>query len=263
MSEENGMKRPLMAPRRANINGKLQNPVPIMKKNAHRRRYCCCCCCWWQYCEPFCYGLAALTILIVIIFLAALILTLFPIPLQKLKIWLKKDNQQHLTNTLNDQFIQTQKFNEPNAYGIDGKEFVPCTQITVHKVWTKIFPRLNSESPVRKADLNGDGIKDIIFGYGIGKYFFKYHFLINTYIYVFVDDNIQYEGIELPKCKSARQDKEILCEGGVIALNGLNGDLIWQRWTAANIFSIICTVDIDKDGFMDCIAAGRGGVRIT
>jgi hypothetical protein len=50
-AEEKGQKRPLMAPRRK------QNKIdktPIMKK----RKKC------WRCCEPFCYGLAAVTVII-------------------------------------------------------------------------------------------------------------------------------------------------------------------------------------------------------
>lgn len=48
-SDEKGLKRPLMAPRRH----KKPN-IPIMRK----RTKC------WRCCEPFCYGLAAVTILL-------------------------------------------------------------------------------------------------------------------------------------------------------------------------------------------------------
>ncbi|EDW38552.1 GL11954 [Drosophila persimilis] len=76
-----------------------------------------------------------------------------------------------------------------------GSEFVPCTQISVQKRWTRSLARMNSESPLRAADLNGDGVQDVIFGYG-------------------VDDNIHYEGIPLPRCKSSQGEDEVPCEGG-------------------------------------------------
>ena len=77
---------------------------------------------------------------------------------------------------------------------------------------------------------------------------------------LFSDDNIQYEGYTLPKCKSPQMGEEVPCEGGVIALNGATGELLWQTWSVANVFSLLCTLDIDKDGFPDCVAAGRLGV---
>ncbi|XP_065355073.1 uncharacterized protein LOC135949436 [Calliphora vicina] len=224
MSEEKGLKRPLMAPRRKN--GKSQNSVPIMKK--HRR--CC-----WRCCEPFCYGLAALTIIIALISLIALILTMVPVSMQKIKLWLHHPQiSPSLPLALSD--------DGQKSYGDSmGSEFVPCTQISVQKLWSRTFPRMNSESPVRKADLNGDDVSDIIFGFG-------------------VDDNIQYEGYPLPKCKSPIQGDEVPCEGGVIAVNGVSGDLLWQTWSVANVFSLLCTVDINLDGYPDCVAAGRLGM---
>ncbi|XP_073837613.1 uncharacterized protein [Musca autumnalis] len=224
MSEEKGLKRPLMAPRRKN--GKTHSSSPIMKK--HRR--CC-----WRCCEPFCYGLAALTIVIALISLIALILTMVPVSMQKLKGWL---HHQRLPTTIPMGLHDDGQ----RSYGDSmGSEFVPCTQISVQKLWSRTFPRMNSESPVRKTDLNGDGVMDIVFGFG-------------------VDDNIQYEGYPLPKCKSPIQGDEVPCEGGVIAVSGVNGDLLWQTWSVANVFSLLCTTDINQDGYTDCVAAGRLGM---
>lgn len=52
------------------------------------------------------------------------------------------------------------------------------------------------------------------------------------------------------------------CEGGIIALDGSSGDTLWQRWTAFNVFSIYCSQDLNNDSINDCIASGRGGVKI-
>uniref|UniRef100_A0A1B0BPK9 FAM234A/B beta-propeller domain-containing protein n=1 Tax=Glossina palpalis gambiensis TaxID=67801 RepID=A0A1B0BPK9_9MUSC len=216
LNEEKGLKRPLMAPRHKN--GKSINSVPIMKK--HRR--CC-----WRCCEPFCYALAAITILTAIISLAALILTMVPISMQKFKYWFYHNNNPSIPLSLSDENMSA--------------EFVPCSQINVQKLWSKKFPRMNSESPVRKVDLNGDKISDIIFGFG-------------------VDDNIQYEGYVLPKCKSPLQGEEVPCEGGVIAVDGRNGELLWRSWSVANVFSLLCALDVNQDGYMDCVAAGRLGM---
>ncbi|XP_002072393.2 uncharacterized protein LOC6649569 [Drosophila willistoni] len=218
-SEEQGLKRPLMAPRRKHSSGSTDSG-PIMKQ--HKRRRCCRCC------EPFCYALAALTVLCALLSLAALMLTLFPLPLQRIKHWWRQDPQfGGITNV---------------AYGSSmGSEFVPCTQISVQKRWTRSLARMNSESPLRAADLNGDGIQDVIFGYG-------------------VDDNIHYEGIPLPRCKSAQQNDEVPCEGGVVALNGRDGSTLWQSWSVANVFSLHCNADVDGDGGTDCVAAGRLGM---
>ncbi len=93
-----------------------------------------------------------------IIFLAAILLTMFPVPLQKVKLWLRKDGQLQGPSELND-------------YAMFDGEIVPCTQISVQKTWSKAFSKLSSESPVRKCDVNQDGVEDIIIGYGIGVLF--------------------------------------------------------------------------------------------
>ncbi|XP_060646126.1 uncharacterized protein LOC132784493 isoform X1 [Drosophila nasuta] len=221
-SEEQGLKRPLMAPRRKHSSGSGSSSTPIMKQHKRRR----CCRCW----ESFCYVLAALTVLCALLSLAALMLTLFPSPIQNIHHWWNRGEQLGALATAQI------------SYGSSmGSEFVPCTQIRVQKLWTRSMPRMNSESPLRAADLNGDGIKDVIFGYG-------------------VDDNIHYEGIPLPRCKSAQQGDDVPCEGGVVALNGRDGSILWQSWSVANVFSLHCNADIDRDGGMDCLAAGRLGM---
>ncbi|KAH8273187.1 hypothetical protein KR018_011466 [Drosophila ironensis] len=228
-SEEQGLKRPLMAPRRKNSSGagsgSGSGSTPIMKQ--HRRRRCCRCC------EPFCYALAALTVLCALLSLAALMLTLFPLPIQRIRHWWRPDPAQ---------LAALSAGSDPLRYGSTlGGEFVPCTQISVQKRWTRSLARMNSESPLRAADLNGDGVRDVIFGYG-------------------VDDNIHYEGIPLPRCQSAQQGEEVPCEGGVVALDGRDGSILWQSWSVANVFSLHCSADVDGDGGTDCVAAGRLGM---
>ncbi|XP_044315081.1 uncharacterized protein LOC108040081 [Drosophila rhopaloa] len=228
-SEEQGLKRPLMAPRRKHSPGSGpgsgSGSTPIMKQ--HRRRRCCRCC------EPFCYALAALTVLCALLSLAALMLTLFPLPLQRIRHWWRPDPAQLVGISAGSSRI---------AYGSSqGSEFVPCTQISVQKRWSRSLARMNSESPLRAADLNGDGIRDVVFGYG-------------------VDDNIHYEGIPLPRCQSAQQGEEVPCEGGVVALDGVDGSILWQSWSVANVFSLHCSADVDGDGGTDCVAAGRLGM---
>lgn len=53
------------------------------------------------------------------------------------------------------------------------------------------------------------------------------------------------------------------CKGGVIALNGVNGDIIWKRWLTGNVFRIQCTADIDRDLINDCLVIGNGGMIAT
>lgn len=113
------------------------------------------------------------------------------------------------------------------------------------KQWSKAFSLLSTESPVSKFDINGDGVDEILFGYG-------------------VDDSIQYpleHQTGIPKCEleSNGYREMVYCQGGILALDGLSGNTIWQRWTPQIIFSLFCSTDLNKDGQIDCIISGRGG----
>lgn len=96
--------------------------------------------------------------LIGIIVLASVLLTMYPAPLQKLQKWMNKPSR-----------ASGQANNTSSGRGPFYGEEIPCTQITVRTVWSRAFARLNSESPLRKADINGDFIDDIIVGYGLGE----------------------------------------------------------------------------------------------
>uniref|UniRef100_A0A182K5W4 FAM234A/B beta-propeller domain-containing protein n=1 Tax=Anopheles christyi TaxID=43041 RepID=A0A182K5W4_9DIPT len=257
--EDRGAKRPLMAPRRSKYgkatsgNGSgagcggggasgVRSSSPILKK--YRRRKC------WKCCEPFCYGLAAVTVLIGLIVLAALLLTAFPQPLQKIKIWFHKESA-FSSAVIRDKFSSLMytadgsvSYGGPNT--LNGTlEMVPCTQITVQNVWTRVIARVNSESPLRKLDVNGDGVEDVVVGYGI--------------------DEMVDEGIRgyIPQCTSRKTGITDLCGGGLLALNGIDGQTLWQRWTSFTIFSLKCNIDINSDGGGDCVAAGRGGLILA
>lgn len=86
---------------------------------------------------------------------------MYPAPLQKLQRWINKAPRTGPGRASN---------NTSNARGEFYGEEVPCTQITVRTVWSRAFARLNSESPLRKVDINGDHIDDIIVGYGLGEH---------------------------------------------------------------------------------------------
>lgn len=116
----------------------------------------------------------------VLIFLAALILTLFPVPLQKVKVWLRKDLSTLQNSTKNP--FSSLFYGSIVSAGSE-LELVPCTQINIHKVWSKVIGKLSTEIPVRKADLNGDNIEDIIIGFAIGRLeFFTFYKAKCTYM---------------------------------------------------------------------------------
>lgn len=91
---------------------------------------------------------------------------MFPVPLQKVKVWLRKDLTTFQNSTKNS--FSSLFYGSIVSAGSE-VELVPCTQINVHKVWSKVIGKLSTEIPVRKADLNGDGVEDIIIGFAIGE----------------------------------------------------------------------------------------------
>lgn len=195
----------------------------------------------WKCCEPFVYAFSALVVLISLIFVIAYLLTIFPVSVQKIKIWLRNRETAVLgrTSTADAAALNS---NLNAEYDLFKGELTPCTQINVHKIWSKSFSSLNSESPVRKCDVSNDGIDDIIIGFH-------------------VDDNIVHgTHSNVPKCEvdvgSYRQMVD--CRGGVIALDGKTGETLWQRWTSYHIFSLHCKQDLNLDEQPDCIASGRG-----
>lgn len=55
-------------------------------------------------------------------------------------------------------------------------------------------------------------------------------------------------------------DKPYPCGGILLAMRGYDGKELWRIPTFAEIFALNCGhLDINKDGFPDCIAAGRMG----
>lgn len=232
--EEKGLKRPLMAPRRRSSSKPLLKSSKARKTVAaiFRKRSRC-----WKYCEPFCYAFAALLVLVLIAILIIFLMALFPVTLQKLKS-VFHDSKLGAA-------LHKAGFDTPTGDLFVGEQ-TPCTQMSVSKIWSKAFTRLNTESPVRKVDINGDGVVDVVLGYG-------------------VDDSIQY-ALEnhgnIPKCEveNAGYREMVPCEGGILALDGNSGATLWQRWTSSIVFSLICKNDLNKDNRIDCVASGRGGV---
>lgn len=185
-----------------------------------------------RHCENICSALAILAVFIAGISLILFFLSISSSYQKDLSSWWSPKSLDSLKS------LKAQNLEKNNTAA---NRIVPCSQISVQKIWSQVFPRMNSESPLRKADLNKDQVLDIIFGFG-------------------VDDHIQYEGYPLPKCKSSLFNDEVQCEGGVIAVDGKTGQLLWQSWSISNVFSLLCSWDINQDGYADCIAAGKLGV---
>lgn len=223
-----------MAPRRRSSSKPLLKTSKARKTVAaiFRKKARC-----WKCCEPFCYAFAAILVLVLLGILAIFLMALFPVTLQKFKSLFHDSKIGYA--------LSKAGFDTPTGELFLGEQ-TPCTQMSVSKVWSKAFTRLSTESPVRKVDINGDGVIDIVLGYG-------------------VDDSIQYSMENhgnIPKCEveNGGYREMVPCEGGILALDGASGSTLWQKWTPSIVFSLFCKDDLNKDDHIDCIASGRGGV---
>ena len=52
------------------------------------------------------------------------------------------------------------------------------------------------------------------------------------------------------------------CFGGVIALDGKTGKVLWTRWADHKVFAVTCQADLNSDGITDCVVGGMSGVSI-
>ncbi|XP_075212597.1 uncharacterized protein LOC142319322 [Lycorma delicatula] len=203
VDEERGVKRPLMAPRRK-IKGNNHFHMETCKKPPCS-----------TFCAPCCYGFIALCALLGLIVLVTMVVNMFPLPLERIRSWTVGPAKKE-------------------------KTIIPCTEINTQEVWAKIFPKLVSEAPIKITDVNGDGIDDVIIGYGTGA------------------DDIEMTGVSCEKYFGHAMNEP--CMGGVMALNGQTGEKLWQHWTTRSVLYVDCSTDITNDNVNDCLISGKGGI---
>ncbi|CAH2008963.1 unnamed protein product [Acanthoscelides obtectus] len=117
-------------------------------------------------------------------------------------------------------------------------KLLPCNNLRVKDVWSISLPKLTTDSAVRTIDVNEDGFEDVLFSFGTG----------NNYDVIPADVFCPvFMGVPPP------------CEGGVIALNGVNGEILWRQWLNDTIFSLQCSTDVNGDHINDCLAIGIKG----
>ncbi|XP_076263482.1 uncharacterized protein LOC143198239 [Rhynchophorus ferrugineus] len=202
LAEELNVKRPLMAPRRKL--GKHDAGSRLKAKPSCR-----------AWCKPCCYVLASLSVLIGLIVLVVVLVSIYPLPLDKFREWI---------------------LSKPKAANLNRS--LPCTSLKITEIWSTNFPILTTDSPVRVLDIDGDNVDDIIFGFGTGD---NYNILPpDIFCPIFL-------GVSPP------------CQGGIIALNGMSGNIIWRHWVNDTVFSLHCTADVNSDGLNDCLATGVDG----
>ncbi|XP_033630167.1 uncharacterized protein LOC117292278 [Asterias rubens] len=111
------------------------------------------------------------------------------------------------------------------------------SKLLAEKNWSSSLFDYSTETVIRLYDVNLDGIQDVILGAST-----------TTSL------KDVFEGPDY--CK--RVGMEYPCAGRVIALNGRDGTTLWDIGMEVEIFAIQCgKVDINGDGHMDCIVAGR------
>lgn len=86
-------------------------------------------------------------------------------------------------------------------------------------VWDKNYPRIGSESSPRAADLNQDGILDIIIGAG--------------------------------------ENEGYASDQGILALDGKSGEILWQQAAEDQMYGSAALYDITGDGVVDVFIGGR------
>ncbi|XP_067933071.1 protein FAM234B-like [Watersipora subatra] len=114
-------------------------------------------------------------------------------------------------------------------------------KITGAKGWMNTYQHIGSESVVRLIDVNGDGCDDAIFGVAQ---------LTNAGLFIH----------QAPYCRKYRQG----CRASILAVDGLTGEELWNISTYSEIFELNCgNIDINRDGRMDCLGAGRKGSYVA
>ncbi|XP_022092545.1 uncharacterized protein LOC110980291 [Acanthaster planci] len=113
----------------------------------------------------------------------------------------------------------------------------PTTKSTTG--WTSSTFEYATETAIRLYDVNQDGIQDVILGAA-------------------TTSSLRDVKNEVEFCKKVNMTYP--CAGLIMALDGRNGTRLWTIHTRVEVFAIQCgKLDINGDGHMDCIAAGRMG----
>ena len=94
-----------------------------------------------------------------------------------------------------------------------------CQSKKSELVWSRDFPVIGSQSSPRTADLNGDGVLDIVIGAG--------------------KNELQFS------------------QQGILALDGNTGNILWEQESNDQVYGSATFLDINKDGVDDIFIGGR------
>ena len=142
--------------------------------------------------------------------------------------------------TIYPSVVHNHQSNENNI-SIPTATNIPTNQNnTIH--WHKMNVEASSETTPFVIDVNNDGIDDVIYTHA--------HYTKSLDMY-YCTSNAFYENACMEDTGSP------VCGSVLVAVNGLNGELIWLRNLTRPVFGIRCVMDVDEDGETDCFIIGR------
>ena len=145
------------------------------------------------------------------------------------------------SQTINSSVIST--YNEPFKSTVlvpTATNFPTAQNNTIH--WNKMNLEASSETTPFVIDVNNDGTDDVIYAYS--------HYTKDLSMY-YCTSNAYYEN-------ACMEDTGYpVCGAILVAVNGLNGEIIWLRNLTHPVFGIRCVMDVDEDGETDCFVIGR------
>lgn len=144
------------------------------------------------------------------------------------------------SNTLYASTVSSNQFTESTVTMPTATNEPTTHNNTIH--WHTMNLRSSSESTPVVIDVNSDGVDDIIYAYAsFTKNLDMYYCPSNDYY-----KNNCVEDAGYPVCGAI-----------LVAINGLNGELIWSTNLTRPVFGIRCVVDVNGDGETDCFVTGR------
>jgi hypothetical protein len=118
------------------------------------------------------------------------------------------------------------------------------SEVKVNSLW---FPSTGSESCIRLMDIDGDGLDDVI---------------VALTEVTAITNEIKNDKNRSAFCASLGVEEP--CSGIVYGIRGYDFTILWSFRIKQSIFELVCDIiDINNDGFRDCIGAGRQATLVA